>query len=239
MYLTRLVLILAVAQLAAIAQDQPPPPRPARSFIRTTGEAVVNTKPDQARIDIGVTTQGPTAQAAAAQNARQLDAVVNEIKKAFGNAAELKTIGYSVNPDYRYPKQGGEPTIAGYTANNILQIKMSDLAQVGKLIDLATQSGANRVQGVQFSLKDESAVQSEALREAAVKARTKADALASASGVKILRVMSLEEGGANIIRPMMAMAMEARAQGPAPPTPVESGTIEVRANVTLMVEIGQ
>lgn len=238
MYLTRLVLILAVAQLAAIAQDQPPP-GPPRSFIRTTGEAVVNTKPDQARIDIGVTTQGPTAQAAAAQNARQLDAVVNEIKKAFSNAAELKTIGYSVNPDYRYPKQGGEPTIAGYTANNILQIKMNDLAQVGKLIDLATQSGANRVQGVQFSLKDESAIQSQALHEAAVKARSKAEALASASGVKILRVMSLEEGPTNIVRPMMATAMEARAQGPAPPTPVESGTIEVRANVTLMVEIGQ
>jgi uncharacterized protein YggE len=232
--LKNFVLTIAVmGQFVAQAQE-PAPARPVRPYIRTTAEATVKAKPDQDQVEIGVITQAATAQAAASQNAKQLDAVINEVKKTLGAGAELKTVGYSVSPDYRYPKQGGQPTIAGYTANNVLQVTLSDLSQVGKLIDLATQTGANRVQGVQFTLKDESVVQSQALREAAVKARAKAEGLAAAMGVKIARVISAEEGGTNIVRPLGNRAMMAEAA--AVQTPVESGTIEVHSSVTLTVE---
>ena len=202
-------------------------------LIRTSGDAVVTAKPDRATLNIGVTTQAQTAQAAAAENARQLDAVVNAIRDGLGGAAELKTSGYAVTPDYRYPQPGGPPLIAGYTVTNMLEVKLNDVSLVSKLIDVSAQFGANTIHGVQFQVKEESGLQAQALREAAAKARAKAEAIASALGLKIVRVISAEEGSTNVVRPAVFMAAQMRAV----PTPVESGTVEVRAQVTLTVEV--
>src|SRR5215210_2305212 len=169
---------LAVAQITAQAQDATDKtPRPT---IRVTGESTVTVKPDQAIIDIGVTTQSASAQTAASQNAQKTDAVIAEIRKALGAGADIKTISYSLNPNYRYPREGGQPTIDGYIASNIVQVKISDLTQVGKIIDLATQSGANNIQALRFTLKDEQAARLQALAEAATRARAKATVIATA-----------------------------------------------------------
>ncbi|MBI4526406.1 MAG: SIMPL domain-containing protein [Deltaproteobacteria bacterium] len=211
--------------------------RPTRNTIRVTGEANIAAKPDQAQLEIGVVTQAPTADAAAAQNARQLDAALSQLRAALGSAAEIRTIGYTITPNYRYPREGGTPTITGYTATNIVQVKINDLKLVGKAIDSSTQSGANRIQRLQFGLKDERPAQLEALREAAIKARGKAEAIAGALRVRIVRVFSAEETGAIVVpRPPYAVA-ELRAASPAPPTPVEPGTVDVRATVVLTLEI--
>jgi hypothetical protein len=205
--------------------------------IRVTGESTVTTKPDQAEIDLGVMTQAATGQAAAAQNAQKQDAVLAALRKALGPGAEIKTINYSLSPNYRYPKEGGQPTVSGYTANNTIQVKTPDLAQVGKLIDVATQTGANTVGSLRFTLKDEEGAVSQALREAATKARAKADALASALKLRVVRVLQVDEGG-QPIRPIYAQAESMRVSAAsAPPTPVEAGNIEVQASVTLVVEI--
>ncbi|MEK6303969.1 MAG: SIMPL domain-containing protein [Acidobacteriota bacterium] len=227
---------MCVVHAEALAQDSAE--KPVRSTIRVTGEATVTSKPDQAEINIGVVTQATTGQAAATQNAQKQDAVLSELRKVLGAAAEIKTISYSLSPNYRYPKEGGQPTITGYTASNIVEVKTSDLAQVGRVIDVATQSGANTVQSLRFTLKDEQRVRAQALGEAAIRARGKADALASALGLKILRVLHIDEGGVAMPLPMNTRAFSAEA-GAAVSTPVESGTIEVHATVTLTVEIAQ
>jgi uncharacterized protein len=229
--------LVAMAQASAWAQESGD--KSDRPSIRVVGEATINAKPDQAELDLGVVSQAPTGQAAAQQNAQKLDAVLEKLRKMLGSGAEIKTLSYSLTPNYRYPKEGGQPSISGYTASNVVEIKTGDLPQLGKLIDAATQSGANTVQSLRFTLKDEQPVQSQALRQAAVKARAKADALASALGVKIVRVLRVDEGG-QPMRPVFAEAMTMRASdSAAPPTPVEAGTIEVRASVTLAVEIAQ
>ena len=233
----RIALAMCLLCCGAVAQDQPS--RPGRSFVKASGEAVVTAKPDRATVDVGVTTQAQTAQAAAEQNATQFDTVVNKVRQAFGSAAELKTVGYSVNPNYNYPKPGGQATIAGYTASNILEVRLSDIALAGKLIDVATQSGANSIQSLQFTLKDELYAQTDALRQATARARAKAEAMASALGVKVMRVLSAEEGAVNVVRPTMYTAMAAAQRAATPPTPVESGAIEVRATVTVMLEVSQ
>ncbi|HYV07150.1 MAG TPA: SIMPL domain-containing protein, partial [Blastocatellia bacterium] len=233
-----LAAIFALAAIGVIqAQAQGPPDRPLRPTIRVTGEATVTSKPDQAEINIGVVTQAGTGQAAAAQNAQKQDAVLSELRKVLGSSAEIKTVSYSLNPNYRYPKEGGEPTIAGYTASNVVQVKTSDLGQVGRVIDVAAQSGANTVQSLRFLLKDEQMVRSQALAEAAVKARGKADAIAAALGLKILRVLHIEEGGGSP-QPIPRFAAAELRAAPAP-TPVESGSIDVVATVTLTLEIAQ
>jgi len=220
------------------AAAQEPPERMARPNIRVTGEATVTAQPNQAQIDIGVVTQAQTAQDASAQNAQRLETALAALRRAAGTDAEIKTISYSLTPNYRYPKEGGNPTITGYTASNVVQVKLNDLTQVGKVIDAATQSGANQIQRLQFTLKDELAARSQALREAATRARAKADALASSLGLRIQRVLRVEEGAPVMIRPVMA-EMRAMSEVAPAPTPVEPGAIEVRATVELTVEIAQ
>lgn len=226
---------LATMPLGALAQDQPPP-HPVHPSVRATGDAVVTANPDRATLDIGVTARAGTAQEAAAQNVRQLDTALQELRKAIGAAAEFKTAGYSVQPEYHSPQGGGPPKITGYTATNILQLTLNDVALAGKAIDVAAQSGANTINSLRFTLRDETAAQARALREAAARAREKAEAIAQALGLRVVRVLSAEEGGTNIIRPSAGMVAMARAMA-APPTPVESGTIEVRASVTVTLEV--
>ena len=225
--------VLACAVPATVLAQQPPV-----SSIRVTGDARVTAKPDRVQIDIGVTTRAQPSQEAAAQNARQVDAVLAAVRKAAGPTAVLKTISYSLNPNYQYHPNGGEPTLQGYTAVNVVQVTLDELGKIGAVIDAATQSGANRVEGIQFTLRDQDAVRAEALREAASRARAEADVLAAALGLKVLRVLTVEEQSPRVV-PVRVYGGAPRAMATAAPaTPVEAGTLEVTADVTLSVEVG-
>ena len=223
-----LILFLGAAGISAQETGVKLPPH-----VRTTGEATVAVKPDRAQIDVGVVTQADTSGAAVQQNAQKLESTLSNLRKLLGADADIKTVSYSVTPNYRYPKEGGEPTITGYTATNIVRLTVDDLAKVGSVIDTATQGGSNRIQNLQFTLKDDSIVKSQALREAARKARASAQALASALDLRVVRVISVTEAGAPVV-PVRDVAF-ARAETAS--TPIEPGTIEVTASVVLTVEV--
>jgi hypothetical protein len=144
-------------------------------------------------------------------------------------------LSYALTPDHRYPQEGGSPTIAGYSAANVVQVKVNDLQRVGRIIDNAKRAGANTIQSLHFTLKDEQTLRAQALVEAATRARHKVEVIASALGLKIVRVLAVEESGADwpiSPRPLM----EARVAMALPP-PVEPGSIEVTTQVTLTVEV--
>jgi hypothetical protein len=207
--------------------------------VTASGEAVISAEPDQAEIDIGVVTQARGAPDAAKENAEKAARVLAEVKKLLGKGDEVKTAGYSLTPNYRYP-QGGKPEITGYTATSILRIKSGNLANVGKLIDASMQSGANNINRLAFTLKDEHAAQLQALRLATQKARAKTDELAAALGLKIVRILALNEVERGVRPITMPIARGAQMEAlAAAPTPVETGTIEVRSSVTLTAELGQ
>ena len=227
--------VIAISQ--GVAQAQEPVDRMTRPAVRASAEAVVIANPDQAQLDIGVVTQAATAKAAADENARKLDILMAALRKLLGPNAEIKTISYTLTPNYTYPREGGQPKISGYSASNILQVKTSDLKQVGDIIDTAYRSGANNIHGLQFNLKNDEAVRVQALREAAAKAKAKTEAIASALGLKIIRVLFAEESGPTV-RPVYAVMEMAQSKAADVQTPVEPGTIEVRVIVTLTVEVG-
>jgi uncharacterized protein len=205
--------------------------------IRVMAAADVSAKADRADIDIGVVTQASQAREAAAQNTKQLDTVLAALHKA-AEHAEIRTVSYSLSPTYRYPS-GGEPTVTGYTATNLVRVTLDDLAQVGGVVEAATHSGANRVQDIQFTLRDPESVRVQALREAAGKAKREAQALAGALGLKVSRVLSVDESSDNRapIRPIV-MAAARRAVDEGPP-PIEPGSLDISAGVTLTVEVSE
>lgn len=237
-------LLAAVALTAAcswaVAQPSPglppaPPPRPAT--LQVTGQAKVSKTPDRVYIDIGVTTEARKSEIAAQQNGARLSAVIAAVKRTAASGTQLTTTEYSISPNYNYPRDGGTPTIVGYTASNVVQVRLDDLGSVGRVIDAATQAGSNNVQDIRFALRDEDGPRDEALRDAALRARLDADALAAALGLRIVRVLSVidqsPEGGP--IYPQFRLASKLAVAAPA--TPVEGGTIDVNATVTLTVEV--
>lgn len=234
-------MLLAVALTAASswAIAQPPPSRPPRpATIEVTGQAKVSAAPDRVYIDVGVRTQAQKSQDAASQNAKSLTAIIAAVKRVAGPTAQLTTTEYSISPNYNYPRDGGSPTIVGYTASNVVRVRLDDLGRVGRVIDAATQAGSNNVQDIRFALRDEQAPRSEALREAALNARQDAQALADALGLRVVRVRSVAEQSAAAVAPLVYPQARVFAQAQAAaPTPVEGGTIDVNASVTLTVEV--
>jgi uncharacterized protein YggE len=230
---TYLLLLPTAGALAQHIDKSPGPPS-----VTAIAEAVIHAEPNQAEVHLGVVTQARSAPQAGKENAEKLARVMAELKKLLGKEDELKTVSYSLHPNYRYP-QGGKPEITGYTAANILRIKTGDLTGVGKLIDAAMQSGANAINRLAFTLKDEQAAQMEALRLAVQKAKAKAEGMAGSLGLRVTRILAVSEGE-RAIRPLvMPMAREAQMDAlAAAPTPVEPGSIEVRSSVTLIGELG-
>lgn len=231
-------LLAVLAFLPSVALAQQADRRPTVPSVTANGEAVITVEPDQAQIDIGVVTQARSAPDAAKENAEKLARAMSQVKKLLGKGDEVKTASYSLNPNYRYP-QGGKPEIVGYTATNVLQIKTGSLENVGKLIDAAMQSGANTIQRLIFTLKDEQSAQLQALRLASTKAKAKAEAMANALGLEIIKILSVTEGERGVRPIMMPQPRVAQMDTQvATPTPVEPGTIEVRSSVTLTAEVG-
>jgi uncharacterized protein YggE len=221
------VLLLLIGAVTASAQTDKLPPS-----IKTTGEATVVVQPDRAQIDVGESTNSQTA---VSQNAEKVTATLAALRQLLGADADIKTISYSVTPKYQYPRDGGEATLTGYTATNIVRVTLDDLTKIGSVIDTASQSGSNRINGLRFMLKDEAPVQAQALRQAAVSARSKAQSLASALDLKVVRILTLEESSS----PVYAVRDVAFARAESASTPIEAGTIEIKATVTLTVEISQ
>jgi hypothetical protein len=204
-------------------------------FVRATGEATVTARPDRAQISIGVMTQSSTAQAAASANATQTTQVIDAIKRTLGQGGELKTEGYSISPQYQYT-QGRTPKITGYQASNTVLIIVNELSLLGKVIDAASDSGANNINGVAFSLKDESPVRNQALAEAAVKARAAAESIAKALNTHVVGVLQAETSESPTFRPMnRSFAAMAPQQGA--PTPIEAGDLDIHASVTVTLEV--
>jgi hypothetical protein len=143
------------------------------------------------------------------------------------------TGGYSLYPEYNEPRDGGKATITGYRAENSISIETGALDLVGPLIDAAIAAGANRVNSLDYNLRDNSKARSEAITKASKDAQTQAQALAAALAVKlgpIVHASTVAE-----IRPVQARVAFGAAK--AMSTPIEPGQVTVPATVSLTYEI--
>jgi uncharacterized protein YggE len=227
-------LLLSALTLSALIAHAQAPVAQQRPFVLAAGDASVSAQPDEARIQFSVVTQAITAQAASSQNADQVTALLAALRTVLGANAQLKTLSYSLNPNYSSPRDGSQPVITGYTASNTVEARLSDLSLIGKTIDTGIQSGANRVQGLQFGLKDDQPLRLQALKLATAQAKAHADAMASGLGLKTGAAMAIQEGSFASIQPLRLGVAT-----PTATTPVETGTVDVHANVTLQVELIQ
>ncbi|MCC6589998.1 MAG: SIMPL domain-containing protein [Bryobacterales bacterium] len=203
-----------------------------RPFIRAFGDGVASSAPDSVKVNVGLTTQADTAQASAEQNAAKMTTILTALRQLLGSSAEIRTVTFSINPVYR--PATNPPVLTGYSTTNIVEVTVGNATTAGRVIDTATQAGANVVQGLRFALRDTTPLLLQALRLATQRARATAETIASGLGSRVGSVVSVEQG----IVPSAAARSDVGAGATASvPTPVEAGQVEVRAYVTIEVEL--
>lgn len=223
-YLRLTVIFLAGISLAQ-AQESPSGSGP--SSVRVHGSATVSVEPDLAQFDIGVVTQATTAKAATDQNASRSNALVGELRAAFPEVS-IKGVNFSVNPNYEYPREG-TPTIAGYTASNTVRLLLNDLSKLQTVIGIAIRSGANSINRLSFTIRDENSARGKVLAAAALQAQAGAEALAASLDLRLTRLRAIDESQPVIVSPAREFRFE-NIQSTVL-APVSPGTIDVHADV--------
>ena len=192
-------LLLASLLLAGVAMAQSAPvaaPMISRdgTLLSVSAQAEARQVPDVATLSTGVVTQASDANAAMRANATQMDKVMAAIKAAGIVNHDIRTSGISLNPQYKYV-ENQSPTITGYQASNTVDIKVRDLSRLGKVLDALVASGANQVNGPSFEIDQPEPVYDQARRDALEKAQARAQMYAKALGLKVRRIVSIDEGG--------------------------------------------
>jgi uncharacterized protein YggE len=241
-----MLIVFCCAPVLALAQVEPPP-RPDREprfrnvpTLTVSGQAETSVKPDRAFVQLGAVAQAE--QAAEAQ--KQVNEMMNRALEAIRNVGVaddlISTVGISLHPvyaDQRVPvDRPAEPRIVGFRASNSLRIQLDDLTKVGDVIDAGTGAGANHIENISFTVRDDTAARARALGQAAQNARAKADEMAKAMNLRIEGVLEITEGGADVFPVRMGRAVAAMEAAGAP-TPVQPGQVQVHARVNVTYRV--
>jgi uncharacterized protein len=205
-----------------------------RLDVVATGE--VNRVPDIAQISAGVVTTAPTATAALEQNARQMGAVREALRRAGVADRDIQTSSINLYPDYRHDERGGNPQIIGYRASNEVMVKFRDIANAGKILDALVAQGANQINGPMLGIDKPEAALDEARTKAVGNARARAELYARALGKRVGRILSISEAGGQFA-PMPVMMMRGESAQDAS-TKIEPGeqTLSVSLSVSFELE---
>ncbi len=205
--------------------------------VMVVGDSLIQAQPDTANLTISVVTQGRRAIDAQQENATKTDAVIRALKAAAGAGAEIKTSGYSVQPQRVY-KEGQPPTISGYEARNSVTVTTSDLSKVAVIIDSASQAGSNDISGVSFTLRQDRQARERALSEATQEAVSNAKVIANALGGRVVRIVEVQEEGFLQRPPVPVYQAEAFAvKRDSVATPIEVGALDISSRVQLIAEV--
>jgi uncharacterized protein len=238
----RLILTLCIVALGIAGLDQPPAlsaETPSAPSISVEAEGKVMATPDLAYLTLEVETQAATTAAVAQENARQTDGLLKALKPALGPEDTVRTLGYRLMPVYAPKDKASPPEVKAYRAVNRLEVKLLDVARLGPVLDTSLKNGASQVKGPVWGHSRLEELQRQAAVNALERARRLADALAQAAGLKIKGLDKISTG-IRFIAPRAAGEphLMATGAGPAPPTPIEMGEEEIRANLQAVFLVG-
>ncbi len=232
------LLVLLGFPVAVQAHDETKPDTPTLTVSET---GIVAQAPDTAFVTFGLETAGKSLAETQKRNNATMTKVMDRLGDLQVGRERIQTSSFSVSPHYRpTPNRPTDappapPEIIGYIVGNMVTVEIRALDRVGTVIEEVLKAGANSFHGLHWGLRDEQSVRLNALKQAAAKAREKAAVLGEALHVKLVRIVSVNEGGRMMrpAAPMARMAMESSAAD----VPISPGELKVEASVTLVYEI--
>ncbi len=235
-----------------------------QATISVSGDGEVYKTPDLAVMSFSVVSEAKTVAEAMEDNTKKMNAITDVMKSMGVAENDLQTTNFSINPRYDYvratapvPADGaeiavdeeyyypsGKRTLSGYDVNQTMTIKVrqENMGKIGQIIQEATASGANQVGSLQFTLDDPDAAQAEARELAIAEAKEKAEILARQLKVKLVRIISYNDGGYSPVYRLNydakeeAYGMGGAASVPAPDIQAGESKISMNVNITYEIE---
>jgi hypothetical protein len=203
------------------------------STVTVQGYGSAEGRPDELTISLGVQTQASTASVALSTNSTKANALIVKLEADGVSEQDLQTSGLTVQPVYTGPKQ----LITSYQVMNTVTVTLYDLAEAGKIIDDAARAAGNAivVNGIAFSVKDDTALLGQARAAAVRQALGQAQVMAAAAGMSLGHLCSLVDNSSE--PPPLTLDTGVPARATAPSTPVQTGEEQVTADVTAVYEL--
>jgi len=202
--------------------------------LAVVGEGKVEVSPDTAYVDAGITVDNRTT-------VKEVQDTINTINNKIINAlrdigiekADIKTSNYSVYPNYKY--ENNINTINGYNGNATVEIKVRNTQMVSQVIESVTNSGANQIQGVRFTIDKPEVFREEARNKAIKNAKEQAEKMAKNLGIKLGKIVNIIESSTNQPVALYDKTYSEGIGGGGAPI-IEEGTQTVTSVVTLYFE---
>lgn len=208
--------------------------------VSATGK--VTAIPDIATLTVGVYTEAKkTAAEAVKDNTDKMNEIIVALKGIDIEKKDITTSNYALNPVYDWTEKEGQ-RLRGYEVRQNVTIKIRDLDNIGKAIQVTTEEGANQIGNINFTIDDPEDLKKEAVGIAIEKAKTRANELASQSGLKLGKLINVYENQ-NYYAPMAktnavySMDEGMGIGGGMPEPAIEAGEQEVLMEVTLVYEV--
>ncbi|HEX6659796.1 MAG TPA: SIMPL domain-containing protein [Ilumatobacter sp.] len=204
--------------------------------ITVTGVGTVLGRPDTMTVTIGVNVVRPTVSEATAEATASATALFDALQAAGVAEEDIQTQNYSIWPQYRYV-EGQVPELTGYQVSNTVLAKIRDVDAAGTVIDAAVAAGGDNsvVQGIGFSVEDDTERLAEARAKAFADARAKAEQLAELAGVELGGVLRMAE---TLGEQSPLFAAESAGADTASRTPIQPGEVTSEVRVDIVFAIG-
>lgn len=202
------------------------------SPFEVSGTGRVSAAPSMAVLNLGITQSGTDVLSTQQKTNETAKEIINSLKDLGIPEKDIKTINYSINPNYSF--SGETQRITGYSVTQNLEVEVP-IDKTNQAVDSATKAGANLVGNISFKLESgkEQKLINQARKEAVKKAKDSAEGLAKASGIRLGKIINVREsfGGEPI-----PLARGAVGVGLEQKTNITPGESNIEVTVTLTYE---
>ena len=227
-------LVIATSLIGAAALAVPASAADTR-YITISATGTTTVVPDAVRINatvsvLGSSSKGALSTAGATSNAVRAALTANKV-----GTKDIATQSITVYPEYSYPASG-TPTLSGYRATQSFDITIRTASTAGAVVDAIVEVGGDNLQvnGVSPFVLDNNKATETARAFAVGRAKAKAASYAKLLGIKLGRVIYLDETSTPSSYPIYSTAAKADSAA----TVVDLGEQKVSVSVTVRWAIG-
>ncbi len=197
--------------------------------ITVVGTGQVRGTPDVADLVLGVTGRGATAAEVMRTIGERAQNVIGALRDAGVAEEDVQTNDLSVQPVL-----DDQNRVTGYEATNTVTARIRDLTKAGAIVDAAAEKAGDNivVQGITFSIDDDSTLLAAARAKATKRARAQAEQLASGADVEVGDVRSISESSSSV-----PVSYSARDAAEAASTPIQPGSQTLSVSATVVFTI--
>jgi len=195
--------------------------------LTVTGNGKVIAQANAVQLQISVVTKGNDVTEAQQENATIMNRVIQSILSLNIPREDIQTAAYTVHPTYNYIE--GKQVFSGFEVTNAISVKITDINQVGAVIDTAVQNGANRISSLQFTVENPDYYYQQALSLALQNAQMKAATIAETMQLSLhpqpIEILEESNGMPPVAYKSIALAEQSVS------TPIEQGQMTISATV--------